>query len=316
MADAPVQGPDWPEVRVAAEPATVELLEAWLFEAGALSVTYRDREGGSLDTAILEPEPGSMPLWREIMLVGLFAQGADVSALHTALADAAGSLGLALPRYRLAALADEPWERAWMAHFEPMPFGQWLWICPSHHEPVPAPAVNLLLDPGLAFGTGTHPTTAQVLSWLGQRMRAAEDRPLQGIDVIDYGCGSGVLAIAAALLGARSVLAIDIDPQALEATRRNADANGVADRIEARLPDSAPPPPAALVLANILYTPLLALHDTFAACTHGAGELLMTGILTEQIAPLTMRYNSCFDIRVESEQEGWALLHATRLADE
>ncbi len=304
-------GSAWPEVIVAATPAIVEALEYWLFTAGALSVTSREPDAPA--EAVLEPLPGETPLWSSLQLVGLFEQGLAAGSVRTRLEAAANETALTLPDYTLSYLPDEPWERAWMADFQPMQFGPRFWIYPSHVEPADAQAINLRLDPGLAFGTGTHPTTAQCLGWLG----AGTDTtltPLSGYRVIDYGCGSGVLGIAAVLLGASRTVAIDIDEQALQATRQNAATNGVADRLDTALPGSfgADASGVDLVLANILYQPLLDLCDTLARLVKTGGRLVMAGMLEAQVEPLVLAYTAQFSVRRYGDIDGWALLVATR----
>jgi len=272
-----------------------------------VSVTYKD----SLDQPILEPAPGEIPLWDEITLVGLFAQATNVDELHTALHLAASVNGLSLPTYELSNLRDTVWERTWMADYQPMQFGPQLWVCPTHCDKPDANAINLQLDPGLAFGTGTHPTTAQCLSWLGAKT-ARTTTPLEGQAIIDYGCGSGVLAIASLLLGAANAQAVDIDNQALIATRQNAVINGVLDRIQVGQPESIEGAPVDILMANILFEPLTTLAERFAAMVRAGGVLVMSGILEHQVAELSMRYNQWFVFDPVSAQTGWALLTATR----
>ncbi len=300
---------DWPEVAVQATPATAEQMEAWLFAAGALSVTYLDESG----EPILEPAPGEIRLWDQITLTGLFMQGRSAEELHTALQLAAAGENLDVPGYTLQRLPDEFWERSWMRDFKPMQFGPRLWICPSHCTSIEN-AVNVMLDPGLAFGTGTHPTTALCLQWLG-RNTADTEQPMSTLCVLDYGCGSGVLGIAAALLGAREVWAVDIDQQAIDATRRNADANGMSQKMTVGNPLIVKHLLADVILANILYQPLLALADLFAAAVRPGGNLVLSGLLQDQIEPLCLRYNACFIFEPTITQQGWALLSATRRFD-
>lgn len=298
---------DWPEVVVSTTPDNVALLEEWLFTAGAVSVSYQDKN----DQPILEPEPGEMRLWDDIVLVGLFAQASNTDDLQSELYLSAAATGIALPEFQLRVLADAVWERAWMQDYQPMQFGPKLWVVPSHQEPPDPNATIVHLDPGMAFGTGTHPTTALCLSWLGNKTGTI-DQPLQHATVVDYGCGSGVLAIAAAKLGATSVIAVDIDQQALIATRQNAADNGVLDRITVAHPDELSIANIDLVMANILYEPLTTLSDRFADALVGGGTLLMSGILQEQVAPLGISYNKWFDFEPATVSNGWALLTATR----
>jgi len=298
---------DWPEIAVAATPETVEQLEQWLFASGAVSVTYQDKN----DQPILEPAPGEMRLWDNITLVGLFAQAQNTDELITSLHIAASSAGLSLPDYELRVLADAVWERAWMADYHPMQFGPRLWVCPSHRESPDPNAVIVHLDPGLAFGTGTHATTAQCLSWLGRETETI-DKPFQDAVVVDYGCGSGVLAIAAAKLGAKAVYAVDIDEQALIATRQNALDNGVNEKLLISQPEALQITNADVIVANILYEPLTTLADRFAGMIRTGGMLLMSGILEDQVDELGIRYNNWFDLEPTTAINGWALITATR----
>jgi len=298
---------DWPEVAVAATPETVEQLEEWLFAAGAVSVTLQDQN----DQPILEPAPGEIPLWDEITLVGLFAQAKDPDSLHSELHLGAQICSIGVPDYSLRVLPDAVWERAWMAGYRPMQFGPALWVCPSHQPPPDPDAVIVHLDPGLAFGTGTHATTALCLDWLGARTDETL-LPLNGATLLDYGCGSGVLAIAAAKLGAKAVYAVDIDEQALLATRQNAADNGVLEKLNISHPDALPVELVDVLIANILFEPLTTLSDRFSGLVRTGGTLLMSGILDEQVEQLAMRYNNWFDLEPSTARNGWALLTGAR----
>lgn len=296
----------WPEVHLRATPDSAEMLEDWLFAAGAVSVSYRDK----LDQPILEPAPGEVRLWEQIELIGLFAQDDSPDQIHDALLITAAASNMKTPIYTLSMLGDQIWERAWMDAFEPMQFGESLWVCPSHRPVVDKLAINIKLDPGLAFGTGTHATTALCLQWLGSLLGPRQ--ALTGQAVLDFGCGSGVLAIAAALMGASSVLAIDIDPQALRATRQNADANQVGDQIQTALSVEQKTAQFELLMANILFQPLMELADDFSSMLRPGGKILLSGILEEQIEPLRLRYNASFEFESNKVQDGWAMLVATR----
>jgi len=298
---------DWPEVVVSATPENTEEREDWLFAAGAVSVTYLDKN----DQPILEPAPGEMRLWDDIVLVGLFAQASNPDSIQSALHLAAAASGMQVPRFELRVLADAVWERAWMQDYQPMQFGPHLWVCPSHQAPPDPNATNIKLDPGLAFGTGTHPTTSLCLQWFGEKT-AADTAVLQGKVVLDYGCGSGVLSIAAAMLEAKHVYAVDIDQQAITATMQNAAENDVGDAISVCLPDELTISNVDIVVANILYEPLTTLTEQFAALLLPGGRLLMSGILDSQVEALSMRYNQWFDLEPAVLSNGWALLTATR----
>lgn len=304
--DQPADQP-WPEVHIRATPESAEHLEQWLFAAGAVSVSYKDEQ----DQPILEPAPGEVRLWEHIELIGLFTQDYTPERVHDAMMLAAAANLIKPTVYSLKLLGDQVWERTWMDSFEPMQFGPSLWICPSHHPFVDETAINIKLDPGLAFGTGTHATTALCLKWLGS-LTTNQPQPLAGQRIVDYGCGSGVLAIAAAKLGATQLLAIDIDPQALQATRQNAVANGVSDRIETAFEAPRTLEACDLLMANILFQPLMQLADTFALMVRPSGMLVMSGLLEEQIVPLRLRYNDMFEFEYDKVQDGWALLVASR----
>lgn len=277
-----------------------EPFEDALFELGAVSVTLED----AADDPVLEPAPGETPLWPTVVVKAVFAAEADVdviaSCLSRALPDA--------PAPRFETLPDKPWEREWLKDFKPMRFGRHLWVCPGG-LPAGAPdAIRVELDPGLAFGTGTHPTTALCLEWLD-----AQD--LAGLAVVDYGCGSGILAIAAAKLGAASVLAMDIDPQALIATRENAERNGVAGRIAGTGDPQLAAGSADVLLANILAGPLVELAPRFAHAIRPGGHLALSGLLLEQADSVTSAYRPWFDIGTAATRDGWALLAGRRRAD-
>lgn len=280
--------------------ADPEPFEDALFELGALSVTLED----AADDPVLEPAPGETPLWPTRVVKALF----EASTARDAVSQ---SLALALPGApspRFEAIADKAWEREWLKDFKPMRFGRRLWVCPGGLPVGDPEAVRIELDPGLAFGTGTHPTTALCLDWL-------DGRDLRGLEVVDYGCGSGILAIAALKLGAARVRAIDIDPQALIATRDNAQRN----HIETGLAVSDDPGPGDrscdLLVANILAGPLVELAPRFAAALRTGGELALSGILAGQAQTVTAAYQPWFDIALSATREGWALLGGRRRAD-
>lgn len=303
---------EWLEVMLEARQEDVESLEEWLFEAGALSVTLQDsHDDDDLAHAVLEPVPGEVRLWEAVRVVGLFARETRLEQLHDALHLAAAMLGRDVPPFSVSRLQEREWERAWMDEFRPMQFGRHFWICPTEQPAPDESAINLRLDPGMAFGTGTHATTAQCLAWMGQQT-AQSLRPLAGQRIIDYGCGSGVLAIAALLLGAEKAWAVDIDPQALTATTDNARQNGVDDRLEVGMPDLVNEISVELVLANILFKPLMELADTLADRVSPGGRLLVSGILQEQMAPLSQRYGERFAFEPGQVQDGWALMSAIR----
>jgi ribosomal protein L11 methyltransferase len=285
-------------------------VEDALFAAGASSVTLQD----AADDPILEPGPGETPMWPTVTVRALF----DADATHEPILDAVRSiLGNPLPEHFFERIEDRAWEREWLKDFRPMQFGQRLWICPGGMLPpsdlLPAsqsPADQLALislDPGLAFGTGTHPTTALCLEWL-------DSAPLQNQHVIDYGCGSGILAIAALKLGAAGAIGIDNDPQALLASRDNAARNDVGDRLVVQDSHAGHPAPVGIVLANILAGPLHELAPQVASLVMSGGWLVLSGILTEQAAGLAQRYSAWFDMQAPTVREDWVRLVGVRRA--
>jgi ribosomal protein L11 methyltransferase len=279
------------------DPAPVE--DA-LFELGAVSVTLED----AADDPVLEPAPGATPLWPTVVVKALFDAGSSPDAIRSALAQALP--GAPNPRFEL--LADKAWEREWLKDFRPMRFGRRLWVCPGGMAAGDADAIRVELDPGLAFGTGTHPTTALCLEWL-------DAQSLDGRQVVDYGCGSGILAIAALRLGAQRIVAMDIDPQALRATRENAARNGVLARLEVTADPALATASADVLLANILAGPLVELAPRFAQAVRPGGLLALSGLLAEQAAAVTAAYQPWFDIGTTATREGWTLLAGRRRAD-
>jgi len=255
--------------------------------------------------------PGEVRLWEEVTLVGLYAQETKQEQLQDALYLSAATNGLSIPVYRVSILGQQEWERTWMDNFRPMQFGERLWICPTEQSSPDSSAVTIRLDPGLAFGTGTHATTAQCLAWMGSQT-SQSITPFSGQTVIDYGCGSGVLAIAALMLGAREAWAVDIDEQAIQATKTNATQNGVNDRIHVGQPTIVGTFEADILLANILFKPLMELVDHLASCIRPGGTLVLSGILEEQVGELTLSYNKFFDFAATQTQDGWALMSAVR----
>ncbi|VAX12632.1 Ribosomal protein L11 methyltransferase [hydrothermal vent metagenome] len=289
----------WLQLKFETDPQQAERLGELLETAGACAITMQD----AADQPLFEPPPGATPLWKQILLNGLFEADADIEAILAEIAQALGQTPL--PVWTLNPLEDKDWVRAWMDNYRPMCFGEKLWIVPSTFTPPDADAVNILLDPGLAFGTGTHPTTAMCLRWL-------DAHPPVDQTVIDYGCGSGILAIAACRLGAASALAVDNDPQALLATRDNACLNKVDDRIQAYLPDDSPAQTVPLLLANILAGPLHQLASAFAERVQPDGQIVLSGIIESQVEELIQSYSPWFAIKVYRQEEEWVCLHGQR----
>jgi ribosomal protein L11 methyltransferase len=289
----------WLQLTVPAGDTDPQALAEAFDTIGALSVTLQD----AADQPLFEPPPGATPLWSQVNVTALFEDSVDVAYLRAALARRFGA-GCA-ERLRVETLDDRDWARAWMDGYAPMRFGAKLWIVPTGFDAPDPDGVNLLLDPGLAFGTGTHPTTALCLEWLDAHPPA--DRV-----VIDYGCGSGILGIAALKLGAREVWAVDNDPQALTATRDNAGRNGVADRVRAVLPGDLPDLQADLLLANILANPLIELAPRFAALARPGSALVLSGILAEQAAAVAAAYEGAFALASPAQREDWVRLDGVK----
>lgn len=271
-----------------------EAVEDACFAAGALSVSYSDQR----DDPILEPAPGEFRLWPSTRLQAVFAPEAASPALLQELATA---LGVEPVRFRLESLADRAWEREWLKDFHALRCGKRLWICPSHEQVDERGAVIVRLDPGLAFGTGTHPTTRLCLEWL-------DARAAPGIHVIDYGCGSGILAIAALKLGAASAAGHDIDPQALVASHDNAQANGVADRLLLVEDPDALQPGADLLIANILSGPLCELAPRFSRLLRTGGDLVLAGLLETQVDEVIAAYSPWIALGAWASHDGWVCL--------
>ena len=283
----------WLQLRIETTPKKAEQIGNIMSANGAQAVTFLDAK----DSPQYEPKPGEIMLWPETIVVGLFDASDDMPQIIKNLGKAR-VLGANF-KYRLEPLEDKDWEREWMDNFHPMPFGERLWICPSWRD-VPDPdAVNVMLDPGLAFGTGTHETTALCLRWL-------DKQDLRGKVVIDFGCGSGILGIAALKLGAARVIGIDIDPQALQASQANADRNGVGEQIELYLPDAAPDIQGDYVLANILAATLRDLKPIIDSYCKLNGKLVMSGILDEQVSSITDLYQATYQLEDVAIDGDWA----------
>ena len=289
---------EWQELHFTARKDQVEPLEDWLFARGALSVTLEDEA----DQPLLEPGPGETPLWDAVRLTALFAGSEDLTPL---LGEIPSELCTQAPTVAVP-VADREWTRVWEDQFHPLQMGERLWICPSWTPPPDPDGVNILLDPGLAFGTGTHPTTAMCL-------RALDADLSPGKRVVDYGCGSGILGIAAARLGATAVLGVDNDPQAITASRDNAQRNEVPD---AAFPVVLPQDDlvaswqasADWVVANILAGPLVALAPVLTLLMVPGGRLLLAGLLVDQAEAVIEAYAPGVALSIADQQEEWVLL--------
>lgn len=273
--------------------AQAEELGDALMENGAVSVTFQDTH----DNPVFEPLPGETRLWGDTDAIALFDAETDMNVVIAELSSHP-LFGDDFP-HKIEQVEDKDWEREWMDNFHPMRFGERLWICPSWRD-VPDPdAVNVMLDPGLAFGTGTHPTTALCLAWL-------DGLDLKGKTVIDFGCGSGILAIAALKLGAAQAIGIDIDPQAIQASRDNAQRNGVSERLSLYLPHEQPDNLSAdVVVANILAGPLRELAPLISVLPVQGGHLGLSGILASQAEDVCEAYQGMFNLDPVAEKEEW-----------
>jgi ribosomal protein L11 methyltransferase len=286
----------WIQLKINTTNKLAEQISKQLEESGAVSVTFQD----TYDTPVFEPLPGETKLWGNTDVVGLYDTQTNIDELKAI-------LNLEQYSYKIEQLEDKDWEREWMDNFHPMQFGKRLWICPSWRD-VPDPsAVNVMLDPGLAFGTGTHPTTALCLAWL-------DSLDLNDKIVIDYGCGSGILAIAALKLGAKRVIGIDIDPQAIQASHDNAKRNNVSERIELYLVKDMPNNlQADVVVANILAGPLKELEPQISQLVKTGGKLGLSGILANQSQSVCDAYQTQFELDPVVEQEEWCRITSKKI---
>ncbi len=292
----------WHQLSVVTDESTAPELSDFFSELGAVSVTYSDAE----DEPVYEPAIDQTQIWSNTKVTALFELDTDPDIVQSLVFNQ--FIGQPLHAWNAEVLQDQAWERAWMEHFHAMKFADTLWICPTGQERDEPGTVCMTLDPGLAFGTGTHPTTALCLEWL-----AAHD--LKDKVVIDYGCGSGILAVAALLLGARHAHAVDIDPQSLTASRYNAEKNQVQDRVSYYLPEQFSPIQADIVLANILAKPLIELSASISGLVKPGGHLILSGILNEQAESVVEAYRSHgLTMANAVSQEDWSRLDAERIA--
>ena len=281
----------WNKVSVTVYPEQADAIESLLWALGAVSVTFSD----SQDNPIFEPPVGEHPLWQQSEMSALFDQESDLSAIADAIAAESDA------SVHIEALVERAWEREWLDQFKPMAFGDRLWIVPSVYDSPKEAEVVLRLDPGLAFGTGTHPTTAMILRWL-------DSMKINGLSILDYGCGSGILAVAGLLLGAKTATAVDIDPQAIQATLDNADQNKVSDRLMTGEVGRVAIGRYDIVLANILAEPLCTLAETLCQSTGVGGTLVLSGILQSQREDVAAAYEGRAMVIAEYEEEGWVAM--------
>jgi ribosomal protein L11 methyltransferase len=289
----------WQQLKINVKAEYAESVGDMLTANKAQAVTFVDAK----DTPMYEPKPGEVLLWPDTQVVGLFDASDDLTAVIKRLAKAK-VLGENFVHV-VDQLEDKDWEREWMENFHPMQFGQRLWICPSWRDAPDPNAVNILLDPGLAFGTGTHPTTSLCLKWL-------DGIDVENKEVVDFGCGSGILAIAALMLDAKEVIGIDIDPQALQASVDNAKRNKVADRLSVFLPQNQPTRQVDIVMANILAGPLRELQSVISSYCKPGGLLIMSGILEEQAQSVIDKYSHEFTFEPVAVEGEWVRLTAKK----
>ena len=275
-------------------------VEEVMLRHGAQAVTLTDAG----DNPVLEPAPGETPLWNDVRISGLFPAAADLDLLR---ADLLASLPVGrLPDHRIESLPDRVWEREWLKDFRPMQFGRRLWVCPGEFQVADEGAVVVRLDPGLAFGTGTHPTTALCLEWL-------DGLELSDKRVLDYGCGSGILSVASLLLGAGSATAFDIDPQAVTATRQNARQNRVEDGLTATMDAGVLDDSYDVIVANILATPLIREAGTICERLARGGVIALSGIMEHQAAAVIAAYRDRVDFDAPAIIAPWVRLTGKRI---
>jgi ribosomal protein L11 methyltransferase len=289
----------WHQISVITNENTAPQLADFFSNLGAVSVTYMDAE----DEPVYEPAIGETKIWSNTQVIALYELDAEPELIKNRVLRQFKQDDLQCWLHE--EVADQEWERAWMEYYKPMKFANRLWVCPTDQEQFEVGTVCLTLDPGLAFGTGTHPTTALCLEWLASHN-------LTGKTVIDYGCGSGILAVAAILLGAKIAHAVDIDPQALTATQSNALKNNVQEKIECYLPEQFDLFQADIVMANILAKPLIEMSEQICALLVPDGKLVLSGILYEQAESVISAYRQAITFNPLVQREDWIRLEGVK----
>lgn len=289
----------WQQISVITDEDSAPKLADFFDSLGAVSVTYMDAE----DEPVYEPAIGETKIWSNTQVIALYELDAEPELIKSKVCQQ--FTNAPLEHWLIEDVEDQAWERAWMEYYHPMKFADKLWVCPTGQEQHEPGTVCLILDPGLAFGTGTHPTTALCLEWL-----ASHD--LTGKTVIDYGCGSGILAVAAVLLGAKEAHAVDIDPQAITATQDNAIKNSVQNKIRCYLPEQFTAFEADIVLANILAKPLIEMSTQISSLVSKGGDLVLSGILEEQAESVMSAYQPFISMAEPVQQEDWIRLEGIR----
>lgn len=287
----------WHQVHISIPKEQLQEVEDFLLSIGALSTTYKDAG----DNPVLEPLPGETPLWPELIVTALFAQQKNINTVMNILKRHYPEL-----KFVQEELEDQDWERSWMDDYQPMSFGSRLWVVPTNMEAPDSNATNLRLDPGLAFGTGTHPTTSLCLQWL-------DKHDVSNLSLLDYGCGSGILAIAGLLLGASMAEGVDIDPQAITASNANALINNVSDKLSVYLPENYQAQQYDVVMANILSGPLAELAPNLSRYTKKGGAIILSGILSEQAESIRAVYQQWFEMDAAVIDDGWAMLSGRKI---
>lgn len=292
----------WLQIRYDVPLNLVEPIEDLMLEQGCSAVTMID----GADEPILEPIRGTTPLWQQTSLVGLYDAEFNTALVTDAVSSFFSTQNIEPCKAKIEILEDKDWEREWMENFHPIACGENLWVCPSWREPVDKNAVNLLLDPGLAFGTGTHPTTFLCLKWL-------DSQNMKGKTVVDFGCGSGILGIAALLLGADYFHGCDNDPQAVTATAENAKRNNInSDQYLVELPEDYQNPLVDVVMANILAGPLISLAEQLCQQIKPGGDLVLSGILEHQAQEVIAAYEPFIEFSPIVSQDEWVRLNGIR----
>jgi len=290
----------WLQLKIVSPRTEVKKLESALLKTGAASVTLED----NADQPIFEPALGETPLWDQVRITGLYDAEINTADITTKIAN---KLRGQIPHHKWEQLEDKDWEREWMNNYHAIRCGERLWICPSWQQPPEPDKINLMLDPGLAFGTGTHPTTFMCMQWIDQQ-------DFNGLDIVDYGCGSGILGIATLLMGAKKVIGVDIDPQALLATVENAKRNNLPeDSMPVFLPKDTPAIKADIMLANILAGPLAELAPALNDMTKIGGKICLSGILAIQADAVKAAYSKWFDFDPLATQEEWVRITGTKV---
>ena len=289
---------NWIQLVFITDPISAEPLSDALEEAGSAAVTMLD----AADQALFDTGQEEASLWDQTRLIALFPDAIDPDLILAQIKEKLKNL----PPHEVIPLQNEDWERTWMSRFKPMRFGKNLWVCPSWEIPPEPGAINLILDPGMAFGTGTHETTSLCLGWLADHQSLIEEK-----QIIDYGCGSGILAIAAAKLGAKSVWAVDIEQQALDSTRENARSNFVLEALDISGQNESKQIKADLIIANILANPLITLAPLFAGYSAPDGHIILSGILKEQVSLVLEAYQPFYSFTDTIYMNEWALLEGT-----